>query len=78
MPWVKGESGPQCTCGWPTVVCVLEDGVHLMCFGHTKAEGAMWPLPNDKPENWPNLSDEEMQALVEKGDAEHNHIETTP
>ncbi len=74
--WTDKEAGPQCTCGWPTVVSITEGRLPILwCFGHTKEEGAWWPLPSEKPENWPNLSNEEMQTLIEKGEAEHNEKE---
>jgi hypothetical protein len=74
--WIQSEQGPECYCGWPTVVVVHENGLaSLMCFGHTKEEGAMFPLPANKPDNWPNLTHQEMQTLVEQGSAEHEEKE---
>ena len=74
--WVNTEPGPTCKCGWPTAVSVSKGRLPILwCFGHTKEAGAMWPLPNDKPGNWPNLSDEEMQALIVKGEAQHKEKE---
>jgi hypothetical protein len=70
--WQNGEEGPTCFCGWPTYVVMTDGLANLMCFGHTKAEGAMFPLPKNKPEKWPNMSHEEMQALVEQGVKEHD------
>lgn len=64
MEWRHGEDGPTCTCGWPTNVVVSGDQADLMCFGHTKEAGAMFPLPRRRPDNWPDLSHEEMERLV--------------
>lgn len=67
--WQDREKGPECFCGAPTCVVVSKDGrVDLLCFFHTYEAGAMFPLPrNDRPENWPNLTSDEMSALVDKG-----------
>jgi hypothetical protein len=74
--WTQGEAGPTCFCGWPTVVMIHEDGkASLMCFGHTKAEGALFPLPAARPDKWPDMTNEEMQTLVEQGMHEHNEGE---
>ena len=73
MNWTNGEKGPECFCGMPTGVVVSQDGkrVDLMCIFHTYEAGAMFPLPRDKrPDNWPNLTNDEMQKLVEEGTAE--------
>jgi hypothetical protein len=39
----------------------------LICILHTKAAGASFPLPSVRPDNWPDLSDEEMFACMEQG-----------
>lgn len=69
------EPGPNCFCGWPTFVSLVEVGSKtlpiLVCIGHTREAGATFCLPSDRPDHWPNLSNEEMQALVERGIAEH-------
>ncbi len=65
--WVHGEKGPQCFCGSSTHVWISDNEVFLMCLLHTPKEGVLFPLPPEKPDNWPNLSDEEMQNLFVKG-----------
>lgn len=68
--WQDREKGPECYCGAPTCVIMSQDGkrVDLLCFFHTREEGAMFALPrNDRPEHWPNLTSDEMVALVNKG-----------
>ena len=69
--WVQGESGPQCFCGWPTNVVMCDGLPNLMCFGHSKSEGAMFALPRARTEKWPNLTNAEMKVLVEQGMKEH-------
>jgi hypothetical protein len=63
--WKDGEEGPKCTCGWPTTVSVQEEEVILWCLGHTYEQGAYWKLPSERPDNWPNLTHEEMAVLIE-------------
>ena len=65
--WVK-EKGPRCYCGCPTwVEPDLGGGAVLICIFHTKEAGASFPLPSARPDNWPNLSDEEMIACMDQG-----------
>jgi hypothetical protein len=67
MNWSK-ESGPKCPCGMPTFVDVDDEGnANLICIFHTYDSGAIWPLPKSRPDNWPNLSDNEIDALIELG-----------
>lgn len=73
--WTHGEPGPDCFCGWPTVVWVIDGLASVMCFGHTKAEGALFPLPSRRPDKWPDVTHEEMAALVEEGMREHSEKE---
>lgn len=65
MNWTDKEPGPDCFCGFPTVVVLYEGRADLLCFFHTNEAGAMFPLPEERPENWPNLSDEEIDDLIE-------------
>jgi len=69
MEWKNGEKGPTCFCGMPTAVVVDEEGsVNLLCVFHTSLAGALFPLPKDKrPDKWPEMTDEEMVALVDAG-----------
>jgi|GEM_PF-4783452 len=66
--WTKEDlenpEGPDCFCGGPTVVMDYENGYALMCFFHTKSAGAMFPLPKEKHNKWPNLSVEEMKEYM--------------
>ena len=78
--WKAGEPGPTCFCGLPTSVAFIEVAPNkslpiLMCLFHQKGFGAEFTLPSERPENWPNLSHEEMKKLVEKGEAEHDSAE---
>ena len=70
--WTHGEPGPKCFCGRDTNVMICADGkVNLMCLAHTKEETALFPLPATRPEKWPDMTNEEMQALVDQGFLEH-------
>lgn len=68
--WVDREKGPTCICGWPTFVIMMGEKPNLMCFGHTKAEGAMFRLPSKRPENWSTLTTEELGPVIEEGQKE--------
>ena len=74
MKWTDKEEGPTCYCGMPTVVVVDEDGkADLLCIFHTQAAGALFRLPRDKrPDNWPNLTDDEVDALMAEGQLEYD------
>jgi len=69
--WTK-EKGPDCYCGCPTWVepKMGNDGAYLICIFHTKEAGASFPLPSCRPDNWPNLTQDEMQTFMDKGAAE--------
>lgn len=70
MNWTHGEQGPTCFCGMPTYVMISEDNkrINLLCVFHTSEAGALFPLPiNDRPDNWLNLTDEEMSDLIDRG-----------
>jgi hypothetical protein len=75
MNWKNGEPGPTCFCGMPTAVSATKTGAVLVCIFHEKSAGAFFPLPKDRPDNWPNLSDDEMILLVDKGTAEADATE---
>ena len=79
MDWKNGEAGPQCFCGMPTSVLVDEEGeCNLLCIFHTGLAGAMFPLPSKgRPDHWPNMSDKEMNALVESGYVEQGEAPGT-
>lgn len=70
--WIDKEKGPECFCGMPTSVHVdSEDKAWLMCIFHSYAEGVMFPLPKDgRPDNWANVSREELNVIMEQGDKE--------
>lgn len=74
MKWTDKEEGPACFCGLPTIVLVAENGdANLVCMFHERDTGASFPLPKDKrPENWPNLSDEEVDKVMLEGQAEYD------
>lgn len=71
MKFSVSEPGPECGCGMPTYVKRSggdESGSpFLLCLFHDDGTdaGAMWPLPEEKPDNWPNLSEDEMNALID-------------
>jgi len=79
MKWINKENGPLCFCGVPTFVSVADDGqADLVCIFHEKAEGALFPLPTDgRPENWPNLTDEEVDVIMLQGQKEADTREPT-
>lgn len=77
--WEAGEPGPTCLCGKATIVVTNPDPSYLpvlICFAHTPEEASFFPLPVARPLNWPNLNNEEMKELVERGIAEHDHPAT--
>jgi hypothetical protein len=52
--WVNNERGPDCFCGDPTVV--KTEGLKkpaLLCIFHSRDAGAMFTLPDTRPEWWP-------------------------
>ena len=67
--WIDREKGPECFCGMPTGVIVHQDGTaDLLCIMHTYEAGAMFPLPTDgRPDNWPDIPREELNALMKQG-----------
>lgn len=66
--WIDKEKGPECFCGMPTAVFLCEDGTAaLLCIFHTDEAGAMFPLPSERPDNWPEIPREELNALMIKG-----------
>ncbi len=70
--WPAREAGPTCFCGWPTFVDAQEGHLPiLICIFHRRDAGASFPLPLERPDNWPNLSREELQAFMERGEKEH-------
>jgi len=72
--WDGTEKGPECFCGMPTGVILDEDGrASLLCLFHTNAEGSMFPLPKEKPEKWPDLTRDELDACMTLG-AEESDI----
>lgn len=56
MLWTNNELGPHCFCGNPTVVKTetFGEGPMLLCLFHTSEEGALFNLPDERPEWWPN------------------------
>jgi hypothetical protein len=58
----------------PTYVSLVTAGKRklprLICFAHGGV-GASYCLPSARPETWPNLSMQELVALVDAGVAEH-------
>lgn len=72
MKWIDKENGPLCFCGMPTFVSVANDGhADLVCIFHEQQQGALFTLPtNGRPENWPNLTDQEVDEIMLKGNKE--------
>jgi hypothetical protein len=57
--YVNNEAGPDCTCGNPTVVKLVDGGAGLLCLFHTYEAGAFSRLPVMTEEQWlAALSDE--------------------
>lgn len=67
--WIDHEKGPECFCGMPTAVHVSSDGhASLLCIFHDAEAGAMFPLPDDgRPDNWPDIPREDLNALMIRG-----------
>jgi hypothetical protein len=66
--WTGKEKGPDCFCGCPTWVEPVGSGPPiLICIFHSKEAGASFPLPADRPDNWPNLTPEELHAYLLRG-----------
>jgi hypothetical protein len=61
----------------PTGVYVDSDGkACLLCIFHDREAGAMFPLPKDgRPDNWPDVPREELNALMKRGAEEDNETE---
>lgn len=70
--WIDKERGPECFCGMPTGVYVDSDGrASLLCIFHDKEAGALFPLPKDgRPDNWPDIPREELNAIMKRGSEE--------
>jgi hypothetical protein len=70
--WIDKEKGPECFCGMPTGVYVDSDGkACLLCIFHDREAGAMFPLPKDgRPDNWPDIPREELNAIMKRGSEE--------
>jgi hypothetical protein len=51
--WVHNEPGPDCPCGSPTMVKVANGTPKLWCPRHWRVTGALFALPHEKPDNWP-------------------------
>ena len=75
--WKDKEKGPICSCGNPTCILFDEDRPMLLCLFHRQAEGSMWYLPMEKPDNWLNLSNQEMFDLIKKGEKEYDQSQST-
>lgn len=75
--WIDKERGPECFCGMPTGVYVDSDGkAGLLCIFHDKEAGAIFPLPKDgRPDNWPDIPREELNALMKRGAEEDDEDE---
>lgn len=67
MNWKNNEIGPICFCGLPTCIKIDNNNITLICLMHPGLTAICYPLPQNKPDNWPDLSDEEMEKLVDKG-----------
>lgn len=70
--WQNNEEGPKCFCGYPTKIIIEDDQPWLFCFFHTPEEGAMWPLPKEKPNDWStNISKERQSEIMDVGSKEY-------
>ena len=68
--WQRAEPGPTCGCGAPTMVHFEDERPMLLCIFHTKAEGAMFSLPSERPERWPDLTVDELREVILRGQQE--------
>jgi len=50
--WIENEDGPDCSCGNPTVVKLVDGKAVLLCLFHTGPEGMYVPLPDMVPHDW--------------------------
>lgn len=75
--WRDREPGPDCYCGRGRGVVLVREGElpELLCIFHTNQEGAVFCLPKERPENWPDLNNDEMQVLIEEGIRQHGEQE---
>lgn len=61
--WANNEDGPDCYCGNPTVVKIIPPrGAILICLFHTSAEGVYQQLPDEAPNNWDEVTIEDVRA----------------
>jgi hypothetical protein len=54
------------------VVLDIRGLAHLACFNHCYETGGLLPLTKERPENWPNLTIVELNALIERAKQERN------
>ena len=64
MDWIDNEKGPKCGCGMPTLVKIMDGKPLLFCVFHEQEEGACWSLPKERPDNWADISREEVEKLI--------------
>ena len=76
--WIDKEHGPECFCGSPTSVYLSsDDTAGLVCIFHDTDAGALFPLPKDaRPDNWPNITREELNMLMKLGSEQDDAKET--
>lgn len=58
--WQNNEDGPLCVCGNPTIVKLSSDGPALLCLFHISGAGALFPLPIERPDDWPDWTIERV------------------
>ena len=76
LEWQDKEPGPVCACGCPTFVSVGPNHLPVfICIFHSYEAGVSFALPKERPENWPNLTYDELVTLVGKGIEEHDLAE---
>lgn len=67
--YVENEDGPECTCGMPTVVKMVDGGAGALCLFHTAEAGAFFRLPEMTEKNWERCKAGDVWPVLEEEDA---------
>jgi hypothetical protein len=77
--WIDNEPGPKCFCGGKTTIRQIEDGHWVVwCSPHNhqgKMRTAITPLPSIRPENWDELTWDDIRNLSSECDNEFENTE---
>lgn len=73
--WTNNEDGPDCTCGEPTVVKLVE-ALHsgskravLLCLFHSGEAGRIVPLPTQRPANFSDWTIDDVALAIVRDQA---------